>query len=406
MNNNAQHSLYAETTRLVRRDRFFGQTQAMQGLGLEKAYPQTEPNMSGAYLFSQTFDTLSKIVNTQNVPRIHYTFGWSGLLTLRARRQAAKKLYEQLTIQVKKIRAQGMEPYIRIIGYSHGGNVALHLAEEARNLHQTPFTVHELILLSTPIQRETKHYANHPMFKHIFNYYSKSDHIQTLDFMSSFHHSFSHRIFISDKTFKRPEKITDIQIRFIRKKIQIPQKDGRTKVLYRTDYIHPNHAEMYFFGWAALWYRKHFPIRPLPVASLIPITQRKLKDYHLLGKPVTITIVADDEKMILSTPQQKNIITPFLTHKEMRALTDHALKFQPKNYKRDYHRRIKKIKKEAKSIHRARLKERQKRRKLHTQKGRIITQQKTAAPTSTTPKNHSSQAVAHAGLTLQKKSHR
>lgn len=413
LNDTAHNSMYAEITRLVRIDKFFHQTQPMQDLGLKKAFPTKEKKESGAYIFAKAYEEMSKIANPKAPQTKHYTFGWSGLLTRRSRRRSAKKLYEELTRKVKNLRKEGFEPIIRIIGYSHGGNVALHLAEEARDVRHYPFTVQELILISAPIQMETRNYVNNPLFKKVFNFYSAGDHVQTGDFLSSLTHSFGHHTFLSEGSFKRPSKITDIQVRFIRKKILIPQKDGKIKTLYRTDYINPTHTEMFFFGWAAEWYRRHFPIKPLSVALLIPLIQEKIKKHNLEGKSIKVTIIPEDEKMIFSVSDEKDITTQFFTKKEMNKIKKDLLKYQPKNYKKQYHNRVKEIKEEAKKIHKEKMKQRKVKRKLKVHNIKTKTQHSTMprqnppkqifSPIAIAPKNLPSSTAVHVMPTPQKK---
>ncbi len=102
----------------------------------------------------------------------HYLFGWCGDLTFKAREEAAEELYYYL----KKFKGK-----ITVIGHSHGGNVALELAHAALKHGDTDFVIDRLILLACPIQKMTSGYASSPVFKKVFNIYSRTDSTQILD---------------------------------------------------------------------------------------------------------------------------------------------------------------------------------------------------------------------------------
>lgn len=110
-----------------------------------------------------------------------YLFGWSGALSFKEREKAARKLY----LQLKKLREEyvqkfGIEPIIRILAHSHGGNVSL-LLEKVKDTHDTAFTIEELILLATPVQAETQQCAHASLFKKIYSLYSHLDSLQVID---------------------------------------------------------------------------------------------------------------------------------------------------------------------------------------------------------------------------------
>ena len=96
---------------------------------------------------------------------------------------------------VADFKAQGIDVNVRIIGYSHGGNVLLNMAlARQRNPFLSPLTVHELVLLGMPVQQETDYLINDPLFEKIIHIYSRGDRIQKLDFFSC-HRFFSRRLF-------------------------------------------------------------------------------------------------------------------------------------------------------------------------------------------------------------------
>ena len=101
-----------------------------------------------------------------------YFFGWSGKLDFKARKQEAVRLYDEL----KKL-----DGAITIIAHSHGGNVALHLAEVAQARNDTDFQIDRLILLATPVQEATAGFTAWPLFKKVIACYSATDATQILD---------------------------------------------------------------------------------------------------------------------------------------------------------------------------------------------------------------------------------
>lgn len=110
-----------------------------------------------------------------------YLFGWSGSLSFKEREKAAKKLYMQLkALRDEYVKKYGVEPKIRLIAHSHGGNVAL-LLEKVKDTNDLEFSIEELIMLATPVQYETKQYAASPLFKKIYSLYSHFDSLQVID---------------------------------------------------------------------------------------------------------------------------------------------------------------------------------------------------------------------------------
>jgi len=110
-----------------------------------------------------------------------YVFGWSGLLGVKRRKNAAENLYNELSRLISKIKKkEGVEPKLRVITHSHGGNVSLHLAEIQKN-KKTKIKIDELVLLACPVQKRTSSYMSDTMFKTIYHFYSPIDLTQVID---------------------------------------------------------------------------------------------------------------------------------------------------------------------------------------------------------------------------------
>ena len=71
-------------------------------------------------------------------------------------------------------------PTIRIIAHSHGGNVALNMAQAKIQNTKNPFHIKSLILLACPVQEKTMHLISTPMFERVYSLYSSFDIIQVL----------------------------------------------------------------------------------------------------------------------------------------------------------------------------------------------------------------------------------
>ncbi len=110
-----------------------------------------------------------------------YSFGWSGKLTLQARKDASQELFDALkTISLDIQKKTGLTPKFILISHSHGGNVILHLAE-IKDPDGFELTISKAILLACPVQKRTAHLIGSPIFKHIYSLHSHTDMIQIAD---------------------------------------------------------------------------------------------------------------------------------------------------------------------------------------------------------------------------------
>ena len=106
-------------------------------------------------------------------------YGWSGELSMSARKRAAEGLYNFIKSLRSDVRYQHTP--VTVITVSHGGNVALSLAAVAMEHKDTTLLVNKLILLACPIQEQTKGGAQSPIFGMVYNLYSRGDLIQLAD---------------------------------------------------------------------------------------------------------------------------------------------------------------------------------------------------------------------------------
>lgn len=147
-----------------------------------------------------------------------YIFGWSGKLCFLEREYAADKLYISLLQLIQNYKAiHGIKPKIRIIAHSHGGNVALNLANLAKNEDELNIT--ELILMACPVQGKTKHLAQHPMFEKIYVLYSALDLIQILDPQGMYKHKGKSCGLFSKRQFFHQPNLAQMKVKINRRAI-------------------------------------------------------------------------------------------------------------------------------------------------------------------------------------------
>lgn len=151
-----------------------------------------------------------------------YFYGWSGKLSFKARYKAAKKLYASLIQIINDYTTKhGVQPKIRIITHSHGGNVALNLACFNQDLK---LRIDELILLACPVQQRTCHLSSHDTFEKIYSLFSRFDSFQILDpqkLYYYFNRDLAHdstnskpKNFFSQRLFPEHKKITHVRLKF------------------------------------------------------------------------------------------------------------------------------------------------------------------------------------------------
>jgi hypothetical protein len=138
-----------------------------------------------------------------------YFYGWPGKLTFKSRLKAADRLYSVIN---------NHEGPLTIITHSHGCNVALNLAYYAEINDNPSFAIDRLILLAPPVQEVTKLYAQSPVFKEIYTFYSTADIMQIGDAQGLYWESYAFtppctRIpFFSQRTFDPSPHIIQTRI--------------------------------------------------------------------------------------------------------------------------------------------------------------------------------------------------
>jgi hypothetical protein len=409
MQDKIQNTFYEKTVIIMRDDPFFYQNQAMGPRGLHYIDPNvpTQPvNTSrtintpsvveacecalnadgrachscqaqagidtgkGSAAMAYLMDYMQKNAQTGQYNNRYYTFGWTGLLSPRQRYEDAVELFKALEIEVQKLTKQGTQPKIRVVGYSHGGNVCLNLgAAHQKAFPNSHLSIDELVLIGTPIQHDTDYLINDPIFKRVYNLYSMSDRVQKLDFFST-DRFFSGRKFIHRPGFKIPEKLTQIQLKVTRNKVNKNKANKNKKLAdssleiaepgiseYVLDFdargiktgkspllrnASPGHAELWFFGWTPQHYRADYPLYPLPTIALLPFITKNL-DSQTSGDIIPRHLIIDirpQHNIILFKDRKKPIIyktVPFMEKAAFENLKNQLLSFAPSYYtKEDY----------------------------------------------------------------------
>lgn len=355
-----QDTYYEKSIAFMRENEFFYKNQAMGPLGLhlidQSATGAAYETHKSAITIANLFDHMNKLAHTGRSHNRYYQFGWSALLSPRARYQDSVKLFKALEEEVEKLRNLGMEPTVRVIGYSHGGNVALNLgAAHQKAYPNSTLVINELILLGTPIQHDTDYLINDPVFKHVYNIYSLSDRVQRIDFFS-LDRFFSGRVFTPRKGFTLPDKLVQVQLKVTRPSLRHKPLEerirktsnlrgrgmisGKSHLLTDTS---PGHIELWAFGWTPQHYRMHYPLYPLPTVCLLPFITHYLETYqHAHDKQhrgnkqphIVFDIRPAHEYIIVRKRHSKIIdkIIPFVSRETLALLQQETLALMPENY--------------------------------------------------------------------------
>jgi hypothetical protein len=286
-----ENTIYLLASDYLRKDSFFGEGQAMQQEGLIPIDMQDRTNASSmvAGMCEMQYQWQGSTAQ-----RLYYTFGWKGIIHLYTRYEEAKNLMSQLCAELKRLNAQGIYPKIKIVTYSHGGNVALNLAavkDDDPMVMTEPFEIDELVMFATPVQKATDYLVASKMFKKVYHFYSYNDGIQTLDFTCP-KQFFSNRMFKKRKDFAPPKSLVQIRMRTTKTLNSRYKKDLNHSMDYtflhdkrfKHKYHDPKHTEFWCFQWGSSTYRDLFTLAPLPIVvfypSMIATLQQKFPDWH------------------------------------------------------------------------------------------------------------------------------
>jgi len=320
---NIKNSRYKHITKYVRRNDISHRSQVIQEIGLHPIKMEPNPDNNGSRAMVAVFKKIKELNPNQTAEQSHkdlyYTFGWSGLLSYSSRQKAAKFLYKKLIRLVEQLKSKGLNPKIRILGFSHGGNVTVQMANfDPWNKLKSKLTINEFIALGMPVQKENDVLIRHPMFEKVYHFYSNGDIPQKLDFVST-DYTFSHRRYQARQCFEIPDKLTQIQVQFSKKsKIKRPGNHKKSRVIT----YDPTHVEMWSFGWSPTGYNNKSPLYPLPTAAITNHLIELIKANPTLGRNLVANVNPSQEIVTFSDLNWKNhrtikdITVPFLSHKD------------------------------------------------------------------------------------------
>jgi hypothetical protein len=341
-----ENTIYAKTVDCMRKNSFFYQNQPMQNYGLQAINQQLtigDASAATAHLYKMV-ETMTNL-DQDYEDHLFYTYGWSGLLSAKKRLQESQQLFDELCALKREIElTYNKKPKFRIIGYSHGGNVALNLGVIAQNYPKKKITIDELILIGTPIQHETDYLVCEPIFKDVYNVYSQLDRIQKSDFFS-FHRFFSGKTFESRKDFIVPKNVHQIRIRISQDKfpdrpLSLKQHLQNLGQRRRFRDKSPGHIELWFYGWTPSKYRKNFPLAPLPITILLSHIIAQLKALHEIPTRCTFELRPEHAISIIRA-KDKLFPQKFLSKKQLEQLKQITEQIMPKKQtKNDYEEQI------------------------------------------------------------------
>jgi len=332
------NTTYARSIEQTRRDPYFYQHHPMQKLGLKKINLTNNQPGAAATAYAQLFDKLKKHPNKQTEHQ-YYTFGWSGLLSPRMRYLEAKILYDQMLKEFEPYFNENYNLTFNIIGYSHGANLALKLAEVYKKEgyeKNKKLIINKLILIGAPILPETDYLINSSLFKRVYHFYSYGDRIQRLDFFS-LNRVFSNRKFHDRCDFAIPDKLVQINVK-VKRAAYTKKASCQNNVSYLIHHrsslrnADPGHTELWSFGWSPSSYRQSFPLNPLPLAVFTPYIIEQLNEAMPDAKNLMVELHPDYEHMLFYDFEVKyEKIVPFITTSQLAQLKKHVETFRPDN---------------------------------------------------------------------------
>lgn len=147
-----------------------------QGLSLAKDFPST-------YHFHKMAQGCVDCNPKQYTFDQFYIFGWkSEHVYHETRMQAAKTLVQELQdLVLNYYKKYDVIPSLRLIGFSHGGNVVVNTANFLPlYIQDTPVHV-EIWLFGTPVQKINQNSINSKNFNKVYSIYSEKDWLQRMD---------------------------------------------------------------------------------------------------------------------------------------------------------------------------------------------------------------------------------
>lgn len=142
-----------------------------------------------------------------------YLFGWNSEHVYdRVRMQAACDLIQQVRKIIDDYYVEhGFIPKLRLLGFSHGGNVILYTANYLPLVVNGQSVDVEIWLFGTPIQKINKHLINSHHFLKAYSFYSTKDWMQRMDPQGLRSAKLDFKNIWSDRTFDATDRCIQVE---------------------------------------------------------------------------------------------------------------------------------------------------------------------------------------------------
>lgn len=182
------------------------QVYAPRGLSLAKDLPEY-------YNFCQIAKECCRLNPADYNLNHFYLYGWnSAKITSRQRKKAGKELFKDLDKLLSEYKKHYKQIDLRLVGFSHGGNVILNCLSNMPFEHRDIET--EVVLIATPIQESTRWYANTPYVNRVYSLYSDRDWIQRIDVQKFHQDAPKNTPLLSGRTFEEFDKVIQVNFKF------------------------------------------------------------------------------------------------------------------------------------------------------------------------------------------------
>lgn len=341
---NVYGSKYEQVTAHQRNNAFFGQTQCMQQRGLVAIDTNNPTINDGSSIIGALYKDISSLTdNKTQTPHFLYTFGWSGLFSSQVWTNDARDLFKALEELSHKLRIDGYNPHIRLIGFSHGASMILKLGEIYDEQPQSSLVINELVLLGLPIRSPERYCVHSKLFKRIFHIFSPKDRIQCADLLSP-DQFVSHRMFDKSIDGQLPAHLTQAEIKITRLQKNYKNKElplnlddklfnnACRKVLRN---MSCGHIELWFLGWTPGSYRDNFTLYPLPLVIFVPYIINAIENYATADSAhVRFDIRPELEVALLKTSSSKQRL-PFFAIDFIDELKQWTLSFKSEDHTKE-----------------------------------------------------------------------
>jgi hypothetical protein len=220
----------------------------------------------GVFPLIYAYESIARVIAPEE-QRVYGVYGWSGILTHKARVEAAEMFYEAVCDYRD---SQDATLSIEVIVHSHAGNVMLALPLIEKN-KKRGLSIDLLHMMGTPIQQETIEGIYSPLFKTIVCGHSKKDLVTTNDHFSTEGKS---KLCLADVV--DPAKLKTIKGKRIDLEYRYVKNNGKKKTI--------DHANMWFLRRSGPLFSQADELPLLPFISCFNHLLRAIpENIHLIS---------------------------------------------------------------------------------------------------------------------------